>query len=125
VRPARIPDRPPTLAHIVGRAAQLVDPSEHDRDIGALEERFEDDDEPVRAVEHLEERLAIALEGVDVEVEKPAVSVAAAVILYLARHPEQIDNDREHLLRLASRAQWHGDPPAAVAGWLDERRIGE
>jgi hypothetical protein len=82
MRRADHPDRPVTLFEIVKRAVDIVDPDDDDPDMGQLEEVFEDADEPVTGIENLEERVALAIEGIDNEVESPAVSVAAATILY-------------------------------------------
>jgi hypothetical protein len=64
---------------------EVCDPDGRDPALGRLEEHLEDDDEPVTAVENLEERLALAAEGADYEAENPAVAVASAVVLYLGR----------------------------------------
>ena len=42
---------------------EVSDPDGCDPALGRLEDQLEDDDEPVTAVEHLEERLALAAEG--------------------------------------------------------------
>jgi hypothetical protein len=112
--------RVPTVSDVVRRAVEVCDPDGVDPDLGRLEEQFEDDDAPVTAVDNLEERLAIALEGTDYEAENPAVSVASAVILYLASQggTASFDRDPGELIRLAVGAQWHGDPPTAVADWV-------
>jgi hypothetical protein len=108
----------PSVSDVVRRAVEICDPDDVDQTLGRLEEQFEDDDEPVTAVENLEERLAIALEGTDNEGDNPAVAVASAVVLRLAAHPDQLDRDPEHVIRRAVEAQWHGDPPDFVADWL-------
>jgi hypothetical protein len=115
----------PTVSELVRRAVEVVDPDDVDADLGHLEEQLEDDDEPVTAVENLEERLAIAVEGVDYEIENPAVSMAVAVVLYMASkhgHASADRNPRE-LLSLAAKAQWRGHPPGAVEEWLAERGV--
>jgi hypothetical protein len=117
-------DRPtPTVAELVRRAVEICDPAGHDSSLARLEMQLEDDDEPVTAVENLEERLAIAAEGADYDLEDPAVAVATAVVLYLAARGGEADYDRnpDQLIQLATRAQWHGDPPDYVAGWLAAR----
>jgi hypothetical protein len=115
--------RTPTVAEVVRRAVEVCDPDGREDRLGRLEAQFEDDDEPVTGVENLEERLAIALEGADYEGEDPAVSVASAVVLYLAAHggDARYDRDPEELIRLAVRAQWHGSEPAGVSDWLAGR----
>ena len=115
--------RTPTVSELVRRAVEVSDPDGRDPALGRLEEQLEDDDEPVTAVENLEERLALAAEGADYDAEDPAVAVASAVVLYLASKGGQASYDRDpgELVRLAVRAQWHGDPPTYVAEWLGDR----
>jgi hypothetical protein len=112
-----------TLFDIVKRAVDICDPNDSDERLGRLLEQFEDDDEPVTAVENLEERLAIAVEGVDVEIEDPAVSMATAVILYLARRRDELHDHPSKILRLAARAEYKGDPPEQVVEWLADRGV--
>src|SRR5437588_9789424 len=119
---ARDPD-PLTVAELVRHAVGICDPDDEDADLGEFEVQLEDDDEPVTAVENLDERLALAEEGADVLLEKPAVMMATAVALYLAHRRDELDADREDVLRLAARAEWKGDPPDAVADWLAEQGV--
>src|SRR5213592_4323391 len=114
---------PLTVAQLVRRAVAICDPDDEDADLGEFEVQLEDDDEPVSAVENLEERLAVAEEGADVLLEKPAVITATAVALYLAYRPDELRADPEHVLRLAARAEWKGDPPGAVLDWLTARGV--
>jgi hypothetical protein len=114
---------PVTLFEIVKRAVEICDPVGSDAGLSDLLLRFEDDDEPVTGIENLEERLAIAMEGVDVEIEDPAASMAAATILYLAHRRDELSDDPDHILRLAARAEWKGDPPEPVLDWLADRGI--
>lgn len=111
----------PTVAEVVTRAVELVDPDDVDESLGHLQRVLEDDVEPITAVDNLEERLALALEGVDYDVENPAVSVASAIVLFLAAHPQELDvaHDEGALMSRAVKAQWHGRPPDAVREWLD------
>ncbi len=115
----------PTVAELVRRAVEIADPDDRDPALGELEEQLEDDDTPITAVENLEERLALAAEGADYEIENPSVSMATAVVLYLAsKHGEASgDRDPRELLSLAARALWRGDPPSAVADWLADRGV--
>jgi len=115
--------QPITLFDIAKRAVEVADPDDNDARLGDLLEQFEDADEPVTAIQNLEERVAIAVEAVDVEIDDPAVSIAAAAILYLAHRRDELHADAEHILRLAARAEWKGDPPEAVAGWLADRGV--
>jgi hypothetical protein len=114
--------RTPTVSDLVRRAVEICDRDGRDPALGRLEQQLEDDDEPVTAVENLEERLAIAAEGADYEGENPAVAVASAVVLYLASKGGEASYDRDpsELIRLAVRAQWHGDPPGYIADWLGD-----
>lgn len=115
---------PITLAEVVGRAVEICDPAGGDEALARLLERFEDDDEPVAGVlEDLEPRLADAIESADVELDDPAVAVAAAVIQYLARQRDELDADADHIMRLAVRAEWRGDPPMSVDSWLADRGV--
>ena len=123
MRPADHPNRPISLFDVVKRAVDIVDPDDDDPDMGQLEEVFEDADEPVTGIENLEERVAVAIEGIDNEVESPAVSVAAATILYLAHRRDELDDDPDDVLRLAARAEWKGDPPESVRNWLADRGV--
>ena len=114
---------PATLFQVARRAIEISDPTNSDPRLGDLLAQFEDADEPVTAIENLEERVALAVEGVDVEIEDPAVSVAAAAILYLAHRRDELGDDPNKILRLAARAEWEGDPPAGVRDWLADRGI--
>lgn len=115
--------RPITLFEVAKRAVDVCDPADEDPSLGSLLAQFEDSDEPVAGLENLEEKVAIAVEGVDVEDEDPAVEMATATILYLARRRDEMSADDQHILRLAARAEWKGDPPDRVVDWLSERGV--
>src|SRR5579884_1440741 len=115
--------QPITLFEVAKRAVEISDPAGDDARLGDLLAQFEDADEPVTAIQNLEERVALAVEGVDVEIEDPAVSMAAAVILYLAHRRDELDDDADKILRLAARAEWRGDPPELVLDWLEQRGV--
>jgi hypothetical protein len=115
--------QPITLFEIARRAVEISDPTDSDGRLGDLLAQFEDDDEPVTVIENLEERVAIAVEGVDVEIDDPAVSMAAATILYLARRRDELHDHPSKILRLAARAEWKGDPPEPVVEWLADRGV--
>jgi hypothetical protein len=115
--------RPISLFEIAKRAVEICDPDDRDSRLGDLLEQFEDADEPVTAVQNLEERVALAVEGVDVEIDDPAVSMAAATILYLAHRRDELHDDPSNILRLTARAEWKGDPPEAVVDWLADRGV--
>ncbi len=114
---------PITLFDVAKRAVEVSDPDDRDSRLGDLLEQFEDADEPVTAIQNLEERVAIAVEGVDVEIDDPAVSMAAATILYLAHRRDELHDEPHKILRLAARAEWKGDPPEAVRDWLADRGV--
>jgi hypothetical protein len=114
---------PPTLAQVVRRAVDVVDPAGEDDDVARLELAFEDADEPVTAVQDLEGRLALAVDGLDPELENGALSMATATVIYLAYRRDELDDDPDDILRLAARSEWKGDPPDAVRDWLDARGI--
>ena len=115
--------QPLSLADLVRRAVQICDPQDSDAVLGDYLVHFEDADEPVTAIQNLEERLALASEGVDGDVADPAVAVANAVVLYLAHRRDEFDDDDENVLRLAARAEWRGNPPEAVVDWLADRGV--
>jgi hypothetical protein len=98
--------RPISLFDVARRAVEVSDPDDTDSRLGDLEER-----------------VAIAVEGVDVEIDDPAVSMAAATILYLAHRRDELKDDPSKILRMAARAEWKGDPPEAVVDWLADRGV--
>jgi hypothetical protein len=114
---------PITLFEIARRAVEIADPDGTDPRLGDVLAQFENADEPVTGIDNLEERLAIAVEGVDAEIDDPAVSVAAATILYLAHRRDELDDEPHKILRLAARAEWRGDPPHVVRDWLADRGV--
>jgi hypothetical protein len=115
--------RPLSLADVARRAVEICDPDDRDAVLGQYFLQFEDADEPVTAIQNLEERLALAAEGVDADADDPSIAVANAVILYLAHRRDEYDDDPEDILRLAARAEWKGDPPQAVVDWLADRGV--
>jgi hypothetical protein len=115
--------QPTTLFEIAKRAVEICDPDDRDSRLGDLLAQFEDADEPVTAIQNIEERVAIATEGVDQEIDDPAVSMAAATILYLAYRRDELHDQPENILRLAARAEWKGDPPEPVLDWLADRGV--
>jgi hypothetical protein len=114
---------PITLFDVAKRAIEICDPADADPRLDRLLVQFEDADEPVTGLENLEERVAIAEEGADVDIEDPAVSMAAATILYLAHRRDELGDEPSKILRLAARAEWKGDPPYGVRDWLAQRGI--
>jgi hypothetical protein len=114
---------PITVFDVAKRAVEVCDPEGNDPALGDFLVQFEDDDEPIRAVQNLEERIAIALEGVDFDVEDPAVQMAGAVMLYLAYRRDEVNDDPDDVLRLAARAEYKGHPPEPIADWLADRGV--
>ena len=115
--------RPISLFDVAKRAVEVCDPSAADGALGDFLAQFEDDDEPVTAVQNLEERVAIASEGVDADVSDPAVQMAGAVILYLAHRRDEMGDGDEDILRLAARSEYKGEPPEFIANWLTDRGV--
>ena len=72
---------------------------------------------------YVEERIAFASEGVDYDVEDPAVQMAGAVMLYLAHRRDEVSDDPNDVLRLAARAEFGGAPPEPIADWLADRGV--
>jgi hypothetical protein len=99
----------------------MVEPDER---LDDLLERFEDADEPVRALEDVELRADEALGTIDPDWEDaPVLAMAEAVIVYLAFRPDELDVEAAELLRLAARAEFDGAPAPAVADWLREAGV--
>jgi hypothetical protein len=111
-------DQIPTVADIVRQAAGIVDPSDSLTLVGELEQWFEDDDDPVRTVPNLDRRLAAAVERIDPDGEEPAVTVAAAVILYLSTQPRHVPSDAEGVIEQAVKLEFGDDVPGRIAEWL-------
>jgi hypothetical protein len=115
--------QPISLFDVAKRAVEACDPQGTDGVLGDFLAQFEDHDEPVTSVENIEERVAIASEGVDADVADPAVQMAGALILYLAHRRDEMGDDDEHILRLAARSEYRGDPPEFIANWLADRGV--
>jgi hypothetical protein len=115
--------QPLSLADVARRAVQICDPDDTDAVLGDYFVQFEDADEPITAIQNLEERVALAAEGVDADVADPSIAVANAVILYLAHRRDEMDDEPEDILRLAARAEWKGNPPEAVVDFLADRGV--
>jgi hypothetical protein len=115
--------QPLTLAEVARRAVEICDPDDTDAVLGDYFLQFEDADEPITAIQNLEERVALAAEGVDADAADPSIAVANAVILYLAHRRDEFDDDPADILRLAARAEWRGDPPEALRDWLSDRGV--
>jgi hypothetical protein len=114
---------PLTVFDVAKRAVEICDPQAVDGPLGDFLAQFEDSDEPITGVGNLDERIALASEGVDAEVEDPAVQMAGAVMLYLAHRRDEFNDDPDDVLRLTARAEYKGDPPEWIADWLADRGV--
>jgi hypothetical protein len=109
------------MSEVVHRAVEVCD----DGSSEALDElltRFEDDDEPIAAIEDIERRLDETV-GPRIDEDDPAFTMACAVIVYLAHRRDEVGAEGTELLRLAARAEFNGHPPPAVKSWLDQRDV--
>jgi hypothetical protein len=123
MRKARVRSNPPSLAEVVHRAAEVVDPNDREDGVSDLLRRFEDRDEPVTTEPDVELEIAEAKGAVDPQDEDPAVVMMAAVATYLAFRRTEIDDEPERLLQLAARAEFKGHPPEPVVAWMAERGV--
>lgn len=110
--------QPATLAEVIRRSAEVVDPEGADPDVSELVVRFEDEDEPVTAVEDVEERLAEAAGALDPQQESGPLQLTTAIATYLAHRRDELAEEPDELVRLAVRAEFEGEPPPPVADWL-------
>ena len=115
--------RPVSLAEVVRRAAQIVDPDDEDAIIGDFQQAFEDDDEPVAGIDDVQERVSEVLSALDPAVNNGSLAVAGAVTVYLGFRRDELHEDARELIRLAARAEWNGEPPEAVVEWLDDHNV--
>ena len=113
----------PTLAEVVHRAVEVVDPGGAEDGPAQLLERFEDRDEPVTSIADVDDVLAEGRGPIDPQDEDPFVVMAVAVAGYLAFRRTELDDDPGELLKLAARAEFDGKPPQHVADWLAERGV--
>jgi len=112
---------PLTLAQLVHRAVEIVDPDGADDDVTELLRRLEDADEPAPAlVDGIEQRMAEEAGVIDPQADSPGLQMAAAVVVYLAHRRDEAEDDPMDVLRLTARAEFDGHPPPNVAQWLDE-----
>jgi hypothetical protein len=115
--------RPVSLAEVVRRAAQIVDPDDEDAIVGDFQRAFEDADEPVAGLDGVQERVAEVLARLDPAVNDGSLSVAGAVTVYLSYRRDELRADSRELIRLAARAEWDDDPPDGVVEWLDDHNV--
>jgi hypothetical protein len=108
---------PVTLAEVVRTAVEVCDDGTSEG-LDDLLIRFEDADEPVSSVLNIEQRIDEALGPVDADEDDAPLTMARAVVAYLAHRRDELQAAPVELLRLAARAEFHGDPPEHVAQWL-------
>jgi hypothetical protein len=114
---------PLTLAEAARIAAEIVDPDHRDGALGDFELAFEDADEPVRALDDTEARVATVLQRLDPAVSSGGLAMAGAIVTYLSYRRDEANAEPTTLLRLVARAEWAGDPPDAVRDWLEARGV--
>jgi hypothetical protein len=109
--------QPVTVFEVVRRAVEVCDDGTSEG-LDDLLVRFEDDDEPISAVTNIEDRLNEKLGPPDADELEAPLTMARAVVTYLAYRRDEIDEGPVELLRLAARAEFDGHPPELVARWL-------
>jgi hypothetical protein len=109
---------PLTLSELVREASGIVDPEDKSELVGDFERWFEDDDDPVTTVPNLERRLAGAVDELDPEGAEPALTVAAAVVSYLATRPRHAPGEPERVIEQALRLEFGDDLPESLAPWV-------
>ena len=114
---------PVTVAQIIHRAVEVTDPEGANDALADLLERFEDDNEPVTAVEDFEEAVSVGVNSIGDPESDPELAMAQAVAVYLAHRRDELSEDPVELLRLAVRAEFDGRPPAGLQQWLREQEI--
>ncbi len=110
-----------TFAQVVHRAVEACDDGSSEA-LDDLLARFEDDDEPIAAIENVETRLDFTVGPRD-EDDDPAFIMACAIIVYLGYRRDEVDAGATELLRLAARAEFDGHPPPRVASWLEQSGV--
>jgi hypothetical protein len=108
-----------TLSAAVRRAVEACDPEGADDLLADLLLRFEDRDEPIRAVVDIEQEMAEAVGALDPEGDDPALAMAGAVVTYLHFRRTEVNDDDQRLLRLAADAEFKGHPPEHIEAWLE------
>ena len=115
--------QPLTLAEAVHRAVRACDPTGESSSSADVLARFEDRDEPIAAMQDVDGRLAEDFGALDPQEEDPMVQMIRATTVYLAFKRPEVTADDKHLLRLAARAEYSGEPPEPVRTWLAERNV--
>jgi hypothetical protein len=110
--------QPVTMFEVVRRAVEVADDGT-DSGLDELLDKFEDDDEPISAIADVEERLNERIGPPELDEENAPLTMARAVITYLAYRRDELEAPPVELLRLAARAEFEGKPPDYVARWLE------
>jgi len=113
----------PTVFEVVHRAVAVCDPDGDDELIADLLAAYEDRDEPVTALDERDRTFFETAERVAGVLPSAGVEMAAAVATYLAFRRDEITDDDDALLRLAARAEYGDNPPAAIRGWLQDAGV--
>src|SRR5438270_12949060 len=99
--------QPVTMFEVVRRAVEVCDDGT-DNGLDELLDKFEDDDEPISAIESVEERLngKIGPPEFDEDDRDAPLTMARAVITYLHYRTDLVNVAPVELLRLAARAEF-------------------
>jgi hypothetical protein len=112
------------MFEVVRRAVEVCDDGT-ESGLDELLDQFEDDDEPISAIVDVEERLNEAIGPPELDEENAPLTMARAVITYLAYRRDEVDAPPVELLRLAARAEFERQPPEYVARWLELQGVTE
>jgi len=115
--------RPVSLAQVVRRAAQIVDPDDEDAAVGDFQLAFEDDDEPVRGIGDVEALVSDVLARLDPAVANGSLAMAGAITVYLSYRRDELHGHPSEIIKLAARSEWEKEPPEVVREWLDDRGV--
>jgi hypothetical protein len=116
--------QPLTLFEAVRRAVEACDDGS-DNGLDELLEKFEDDDEPISAIADIEGRLNAKIGPPEFDDDDAPITMARAVVTYLAFRRDEVNVQDIELLRLAARAEFNGKPPDYVARWLEQQGVTE
>ena len=112
--------QPLTVSEAVHAAVEACDDGSSEA-LDELLERFEDEDEPISAVEDIEQLLERRVGPI--EEGDPAFQMACAAVIYLAHRRDEVAAEPTELLRLTARSEFDAAPPPEVAQWLEARGV--
>jgi hypothetical protein len=112
------------MFEVVRRAVEVCDDGT-DNGLDELLDKFEDDDEPISAIDDVEERLGEKIGPPELDDDDAPMTMARAVITYLHFRRDELNAPPVELLRLAARAEFDGKPPDYVARWLELQGVTE